>query len=84
MEGEENPNSQPMEEKGMTEELIYEVRRDWWLWFFHPDYVEHRKLPGWSGFLPFYRFTCNKHGKQVSYLHGHRQRLICKECVKEN
>jgi len=63
--------------------LAYKSRRDWWLWFFHPDYVEHRKMPGWTGFLPFFKFTCEVHGKVVDYPHGHRQRLICPECAKE-
>jgi len=66
----------------MQKGLGYEVKRDWWRWAFDPSYVEHRKLPGWTGFLPFYRFTCNKHGPQVSYHHGYRKRLICPECNK--
>ena len=63
--------------------MSYEVKRDWWLWGFHPFYVEHRKYPGWNDFLAFYRFTCLKHGSQVSYEHGYRKHLVCPECAKE-
>ena len=66
----------------MKEELGYESKRDWWLWFFHPDYVEHRKYPDFADYVAFFRFTCDKHGEQVSYQEGYRKRLICPECKK--
>ena len=63
--------------------MTYETKRDWWLWAFHPSYVEHRKYPGWKGYLAFYKLKCDKHGEQVSYEHGYRKRLVCPECEKE-
>ena len=46
-------------------------------------YVEHRKYPGWSGFLAFYRFDCGKHGSVIDYKHGHNERLDCPICLEE-
>ena len=62
-------------------DLGYEVKKDWWKWFVDPFYVEHRKMPGWSGFLPFYHFKCRKHGDQISYPQGHKEKLICPQCL---
>jgi len=39
--------------------------------------------PGWKDFKPFFKFTCERHGEQVSYEHGYRKRLICPICEKE-
>ena len=61
----------------------YETKRNWWLWAFHPSYVEHRKYPGWNGYLAFYKFKCSKHGVQVNYERGYRKYLDCPECLKE-
>jgi len=63
--------------------LAYKSRRDWRLWFFHPNYVEHRKYPGWKDFLAFYKVGCEKHGMQVSYEHGYRKKLVCPECASK-
>ena len=46
-------------------------------------YLGQLKMPGWRGELPFYAFTCPKHGVKVSYPSGYRERLICDECQKE-
>jgi len=61
----------------------YEVYRDWWKWFVDPFYVEHRKMPGWSDFLPFYHFKCSKHGDQISYSQGYKKILWCPQCLAE-
>jgi len=45
-------------------------------------YVEHRKYPGWHGFIPFYRRRCERHGEYVTYPHGFRGLLPCPECMK--
>jgi len=65
----------------LSQEVGYEVKKDWWKWFVDPFYVEHRKMPGWSGFLPFYHFKCHKHGDQISYPQGHKEKLICPQCL---
>jgi len=67
----------------LNKELGYEVKRDWWLWLVDPFYVEHRKMPGWSGFLPFYHFKCSKHGDQISYPQGYKKILRRPECNKK-
>jgi len=64
-------------------ELDYIRKRDWWLWVFDPNYVEHRKYPDWSDFLPFYQSKCNKHGDFVNYLQGSRKHLYCPKCREE-
>ena len=48
-----------------------------------PVYLGHRRMPGWTGKLPFYAFTCEKHGVKVNYPSGFRKRLICDECRRE-
>jgi len=63
--------------------LSYEVYRDWWQWLVDPFYVEHRKMLGWSGFLPFYHFKCDKHGDQISYPQGYKKILRCPQCLAE-
>ena len=61
----------------------YIVKKSWWLRVFDPEYVEHRKYPGWTGFLPFYRIQCPVHGEIVDYPHGYARRLTCPMCRKE-
>ena len=46
-------------------------------------YVEHRRLMGWSGFLPFYKTRCPVHGEYVTYPQGYSQRLPCPRCQLE-
>jgi len=46
-------------------------------------YVEHRMYPGWSDYLPFYRFPCIKHGLVVDHKHGFDNRLDCPKCLDE-
>ena len=46
-------------------------------------YLEHRKLPGWKGSLPFYIFRCPKHGLVEDYQHGYNKYLECPKCLKE-
>jgi len=72
-----------LEENNLSEDLGYESKKDWWQWLVDPFYVEHRKMPGWSGFLPFYHFKCDKHGDQISYPHGHKEKLRCPQCLAE-
>ena len=43
-------------------------------------YVGHRRLPGWRAPLPFYAFTCPKHGVVESYPQGYRETLRCPRC----
>jgi len=65
--------------------MVYEVKRKLLHRLLSPltNYVEHRKYPGWSGFLPFYRIKCPRHGEQITYPHGFRKTLVCLECLKE-
>lgn len=46
-------------------------------------YIDHRTLPGWKGPLPFYAFTCPRHGVVEDYPHGYEQRLECPMCRRE-
>ena len=46
-------------------------------------YVEHRRMPGWSGALPFYMFKCPEHGLVENYPSGYAGNLRCPICVKE-
>lgn len=46
-------------------------------------YIGEEKHEGWSGSLPFYLFKCPKHGLVKSYAKGHKKRLECPECLKE-
>jgi len=46
-------------------------------------YIEHRKYPGWSGFLPFYQIKCKRHGNQENYPMGYDGILECPLCQKE-
>jgi len=67
------------------EKMNYQVRVDRWMKLFSlfTRYIEHRKLPGWAGFLPFYRFECPIHGEVESYPHGYSRRLECPVCLKK-
>lgn len=47
-------------------------------------YTGHKTRPGWRGSLPFYRFTCTKHGEVENYPQGYAEILRCPECDKEN
>ena len=64
------------------EKMDYQVRVDWWMKLFSlfTRYIEHRKLPGWAGFLPFYRLDCPIHGEVENYPHGYEGRLECPKC----
>ncbi|UCD45009.1 MAG: hypothetical protein JSV27_00410 [Candidatus Bathyarchaeota archaeon] len=46
-------------------------------------YFDHRTLPGWKGALPFYAFTCPRHGVVEDYPHGYGQRRDCPMCQRE-
>jgi len=46
-------------------------------------FIGHRKLPGWKGTLPFFKFRCPTHGLVEDYPHGYHERLDCPECKKE-
>jgi hypothetical protein len=46
-------------------------------------YIGHRMRDGWKKPLPFYRFTCKKHGDQENYPQGYGNELRCPECLKE-
>jgi len=63
----------------------YEKKRSFWHWLFSifTGYIEHRKYPGWSGFLPFYRTRCPKHGPYITYPHGYNEKLLCPKCREE-
>ena len=66
----------------VDDKVTYEKRTDWLRWFFDPNYIGHRKYPGWTGFIPFYRMTCGVHGVFEDYPHGHGKILRCPECRK--
>ena len=44
-------------------------------------YLEHRRLEGWSGTMPFYLVRCPKHGPFEAYPAG-RGRLQCPKCSR--
>ena len=46
-------------------------------------YVGDYRMPGWSGALPFYAFSCQKHGLVVNYPTGYRKQLLCPHCLEE-
>jgi len=62
--------------------MTYEVRVDRWMKIFSmfTRYIEHRKLPGWNGFLPFYRLDCPIHGEVADYPHGYESSIECPIC----
>jgi len=72
-----------LEESNLITEKSYEVKKSWLRVLFDPGYVEHRKFPDWSGFLPFYRWDCSKHGPVVSYPSGYKKTLRCPLCTLE-
>jgi len=39
------------------------------------------KVKGWKIALPFYAFNCKKHGLQISYPTGWRNKLVCPICL---
>ena len=47
-------------------------------------HVGDYRFPGWSGALPFYAFTCEKHGLVVNYPTGHMKKLLCPYCLEED
>lgn len=47
-------------------------------------YVGTYQREGWNRPIEHYAFVCKKHGVVVDYPHGHRQRLDCPKCMKEN
>ena len=65
--------------------MSFSRKVDYWMRLFSifTGYVEHRMYRGWSGYLPFYGFTCDKHGYVIDYKHGHREKLSCPKCVDE-
>jgi hypothetical protein len=46
-------------------------------------YVGHRWRSGWRAPLPFYAFTCPRHGVVLSYPHGYGETLRCPRCLDE-
>ena len=61
-----------------------ERRRDWLKYLLNPRYLEHRKLEGWSGFLPFYICFCRVHGYYEDYPHGYTEYFSCPKCQEES
>ena len=43
-------------------------------------FVGYRRLPGWSGYLPFYVFRCPIHGYVENYPMGYKGSLECPLC----
>ena len=50
---------------------MVERKTNWLKYLLDPSYLEHRKLEGWSGFLPFHLKHCDEHGLYEDYLIGY-------------
>ena len=46
-------------------------------------FIKKNKLEGWRNFIPFYALYCDKHGLQISYPIGWKNKLVCPKCLQE-
>ena len=62
---------------------VVERKRHLLRYLFDPNYIEHRRLEGWSGMLPFYLCFCSKHGYYETYPHGYHNEFRCPKCLED-